>query len=93
MSHSKNLFGSGNQEYLQLKAEFVHTLSGDDFLGAVLPVHRIPLFQEIIEKVENEENCPQQLEIMCKYNCHIFDLFWITSDIGKTKELMDFLNY
>ena len=30
---------------------------------------------------------------MCKYNPHIADLFWITSDAGKVDELINLLMY
>ena len=84
---------TGRQDYLEICAEFLHTLSGEDYIGAVVHVRSIPLLQEIIGKVERSENCAQELGMMRKYNPHISDLFWIAPEVGKVKEVIDFLRY
>ena len=87
------LFQTCRQDYLEVCAEFLHSLAGDDFVGAVIPFRSIPLIQEIFGKLETQDNCSQEIGILRKYNPHISDLFWIASDVGKVEQLVDFLKY
>ena len=87
------LFENLRKDYLELCAEFLHSLSGDDFIATIIPPRCIPLLQEIFSKIERNENCSHELGKMHKYNPHIPDLFWIASDAGKVDELINLLMY
>ena len=87
------LFENLRKDYLEICAEFLHSLSGDDFIATIIPPRCIPLLQDIFAKIERHENCSQELGKMHKYNPHIADLFWIASDAGKVDELINLLMY
>ena len=87
------LFENLRKDYLELCAEFLHSLSGDDFIATIIPPRCIPLLQEIFSKIECNENCSQELGKMHKYNPHIPDLFWIASDTGKVDQLINLFMY
>ena len=76
------LFENLRKDYLEICAEFLHSLSGDDFIATIIPPRCIPLLQDIFVKIERNENCAQELGKMHKYNSQIADLFWIMSDAG-----------
>ena len=69
------LFENLRKDYLELCAEFLHSLSGDDFIATIIPPRCMPLLQEIFSKIEHNENCSHELGKMRKYNPHIPDLF------------------
>ena len=87
------LLGIGRKDYLEMCAEFLHTLSGDEFIGTVIPPRCILNLQNIFGKVEGNENCSQELGKIYKYNPQISDLFWIASGAGKVDEVIAFLLY
>ena len=87
------VFENLRKDYLELCAEFLHSLSGDDFISTIIPLKCIPLLQEIFGKIERNENCSQDLGKMRKYNPHIPDLFWIASHAGKVDELINLFKY
>ena len=87
------LFENLRKDYLEICAEFLHSLSGDDFIATIIPPRCIPLLQDIFAKIERNENCAQELGKMHKYNAHIADLFSIASDAGKVDELISLLMY
>ena len=87
------LYQTGRKDYLDMCAEFVHSLSGDEFIGTVVSPRCIPLLRTIFDKIARNENCAQELGMMRKYNCQIADLFWIASDAGKVEEVVTFLKY
>ena len=87
------LLSIGRKDYLQICAEFLHTLSGDEFIGTVIPPQCIPNLQQFFGKVERNENCSQELGQMHKYNPQISDLFWIASGAVKVDVVIAFLLY
>ena len=50
------VFENLRKDYLELCAEFLHSLSGDDFISTIIPLRCIPLLQEIFGKIERNEN-------------------------------------
>ena len=72
------LLGIGRKDYLKICAEYLHTLSGDEFYGTV------PDLQQIFGKVERHENCSQELWQMDKYNPEISDLFRKSGKVDKS---------
>lgn len=87
------LFETGPDDFLQLQAEFVHSLAGNEYMGSVIPVRSFHLLEEIMSKIQNNEDCVQLLGNMRKYNCHISDLFWLGFDYGKSELIINFLQY
>ena len=86
-------FENGRKDYLEITVEFIHRLSGDEFIGTVIPPQCIPLHQDFLGKWRGMKIVLKQLGILQKYNCQIADLFWISSDAGKVAEMITCLLY
>ena len=87
------LCSNGPKEYIDICAEFLHSLSGDEAIESVIPQRCVQVLEEIFQKLERSENCSEQFALMRRYNCQIPDLFWISSGVGKVDEVITFLKY